>query len=255
VDSCGKITSKKNESAIFTTIDLGNGINLELVYIPKGTFLMGSPLNEAKRYQNEGPQHQVQVPSFWMGKYPITQAQWQQIMGNNPSKFQGNNRPVERVSWDDCVKFCQKLSQKLAKKVKLPSEAEWEYACRAGTTTPFHYGATLTSDLANYAANYTYAYEAKGTYIKETMAVGQFPPNAFGLYDMHGQVWEWCADDWHEDYQGAPMDGSPWLSKNKIKVVRSGYYGSLPMSCRSASRNRDMQNYSSYYHGFRVVYS
>ncbi|MFN9401072.1 MAG: formylglycine-generating enzyme family protein, partial [Dolichospermum sp.] len=144
-------------------------------------FIMGSPENEAERNSDEGPQHQVTVPSFFMGKYELTQAQYQAIMGSNPSRFPGNNRPVERVSWNNAVTFCEKLSQKTQKNYRLPSEAEWEYACRAGTTTPFYFGESITSELVNYNGNYTYGSAPKGQYRQQTTDVGSFPPNAFGL--------------------------------------------------------------------------
>jgi formylglycine-generating enzyme required for sulfatase activity len=159
---------------------------------------------------DEGPQHRVTIQSFWMGKYPITQRQWQAVMGENPSYFKGDNRPVENVSWEDVVAFCQRLSEKTGKTYRLPSEAEWEYACRAGTTTPFYFGETITTDLVNYHGEYPYAAAPEGVYREETTEVGIFPPNAFGLYDMHGNVWEWCADPWHDNYNGAPTDGSVW---------------------------------------------
>jgi formylglycine-generating enzyme required for sulfatase activity len=197
------------------TENLGNGVTLEMVYIPKGTFMMGSPENEEDRFSDESPQHKVTVPTFFMGKYPVTQAQWQAVMGNNPSGFKGENRPVENVSWNDAVKFCQQLSEKTGQEYRLPSEAEWEYACRAGTTTHFYFGEMITPDLANYDGNYPYASGSKGVYCEQTTDVGNFPPNAFGLYDMHGNVWEWCADAWHDNYEGAPSDGSIWEKGKK----------------------------------------
>jgi formylglycine-generating enzyme required for sulfatase activity len=134
-----------------------------------------------------------------MGKYEVTQAQYQAIMGNNPSNFKGEKRPVEQVSWNDAVKFCEELSKKTGRAYRLPSEAEWEYAARAGTDTPFHFGETITTDLANYNGNFTYASAPKGEYRKETTDVGIFPPNSFGLYDMCGNVWEWCLDKYHNN--------------------------------------------------------
>ena len=191
---------------------------------------MGSPDTEAQRYDREGPQHYVDVPEFWMGKYVVTQEQWQAIMGNNPSRFEGKNRPVERVSWNNATKFCEKLSKKTGRDYRLPSEAEWEYACRAGTTTPFYFGETITEELANYRASETYADEPKGKYREQTTPVGQFPPNAFGLYDMHGNVWEFCQDVWHSDYDGAPVDGSAWVNggNSSYRVLRGGSWCTLP---------------------------
>jgi formylglycine-generating enzyme required for sulfatase activity len=244
-----------NPQSSFTE-DLGKGIKLEIVAIPTGTLLMGSPENELERDDRESPQHQVTVPSFFMGKYQLTQAQYQAIMGYNPAYFKGNNRPVERVSWDDAVTFCQKLSQKTGKNYRLPSEAEWEYACRAGTKTPFSFGDNITSDLVNYNGNYPYASAPKGKYREQTTDVGTFPPNAFGLYDMHGNVWEWCEDDWHENYRNAPINGSAWtIPSRSFKLLRGSSWDGLPEDCRSACR--DYLNFACNYSniGFRVVCS
>jgi formylglycine-generating enzyme required for sulfatase activity len=245
-----------NPTSSFTE-DLGNGIKLEMIAIPGGTFLMGSPENEAERSSNESPQHQVTVPSFFMGKYQLTQAQYQAIMGVNLSAFKGDNRPVENVNWDDAVAFCQKLTQKTGKNYRLPSEAEWEYACRAGTKTPFSFGDNITTDLVNYDGNYPYNSAPKGKYRQETTDVGTFPPNAFGLYDMHGNVCEWCEDDWHENYINAPKDGSAWNSQSGsvTRLLRGGCWFNDAGYCRSAIRFRYLRDdrYSSC--GFRVVSS
>jgi formylglycine-generating enzyme required for sulfatase activity len=222
---------------------------------------MGSPENESERRDDESPQHQVTVPSFFMGKYPLTQAQYQAIMGNNPSYFKGNNRPVETVSWDDAVRFCQKLSQRTGKNYRLPSEAEWEYACRAGTKTPFSFGDNITTDLVNYDGTYPYKSAPKGKYREQTTDVGTFPPtfppNAFGLYDMHGNVWEWCEDDWHENYIDAPTDGSAWNSQSgsNTKLLRGGSWHADAGFCRSASRFRNSRVIRNGSYGFRVVSS
>ena len=198
---------------------------------------MGSPETEAGRKSREGPQHYVDVPEFFMGKYVVTQIQWRAVMGNNPSCFQGASLPVERVSWDEAKKFCQKLSQITGKKYSLPSESQWEYACRAGTTTPFYFGETITSELVNYRGSSTYADAPKGEYRGKTTNVGIFPPNAFGLYDMHGNVWEWCADEWHNNYYGAPTDGSVWLNGNEnLSPQRGGSLVNYPDLCRSSFR-------------------
>ncbi|MTJ32216.1 bifunctional serine/threonine-protein kinase/formylglycine-generating enzyme family protein [Aphanizomenon sp. UHCC 0183] len=238
------------------TEDLGKGVKLEMIAIPGGTFLMGSPENEAERLSYESPQHQVTVPSFFIGKYQLTQAQYQAIMGVNPSSFKGNNRPVENVSWDDAVTFCKKLNQKTGKNYRLPSEAEWEYACRAGTKTPFYFGDNITTDLVNYDGNYSYKSAAKGKYRQQTTDVGTFPPNPFGLYDMHGNVWEWCEDDWHKNYINAPTDGSAWNSRSgSHKLLRGGSWNGNPGHCRSAFRNFYSLDYSFNIIGFRVVCS
>ena len=183
---------------------------------------MGSPEDEKGRDEDESPQHRVTVSTFFISRYPVTQAQWQAIasldkvdidLKADPSRFKGDNRPVEQVNWYDAVEFCARLSRETGREYILPSEAEWEYACRAGTTTPFHFGETITTDLANYNGNYTYGSGPKGVYREETTPVGSFSPNAFGLSDMHGNVWEWCEDNWHNNYEGAPTDGSAWLEK------------------------------------------
>ena len=255
-DATGKITNRRNASANYFTEDLGNGVLLEMVEIPGGTFIMGSPDSEAERGSNESPQHQVTVPSFYIGKYELTQAQYQVILGTKLVSVKGNNRPVERVSWNGAVEFCEKLSQKTGKKYRLPSEAEWEYACRAGTTTPFYFGESITPDLVNYNGNYAYASAPKGKYRQQTTDVGTFPPNAFGLYDMHGNVWEWCQDDYKENYIDAPTDGSASTNQSaSSKLLRGGSWYFNPVYCRSAyrlGRNADRLNINI---GFRVACS
>ncbi|MBE9220555.1 formylglycine-generating enzyme family protein [Dolichospermum flos-aquae] len=257
VDKTGKIVNQENHQAKYFKEDLGNNITLDMVQIPGGSFMMGSPTSEKGRRESESPQHQVNVPGFSMGKFVVTQEQYQQIMGNNPSSFSGAKRPVEQVSWNDAVEFCQKLSQKTGREYRLPSEAEWEYACRAGTTTPFHFGETITTELANYDGTDTYASEPKGKYLERTTDVGSFPPNAFGLYDMHGNVWEWCQDDWHDNYIDAPKDGGAWTSQSgNIKLLRGGSWVYDPQDCRSASRDvnyGDVRGYIYVNIGFRVV--
>ncbi|MFN7522386.1 MAG: SUMF1/EgtB/PvdO family nonheme iron enzyme [Aphanizomenon sp.] len=255
VNKFGEIIQRQQPIARYFTEDLGNGVILEMAAIPGGTFMMGSPENEEGRLPDE-PQHQVTVPSFFMGKYSVTQAQYQPIMGTNPSFFKGSNRPVERVIWNDAVAFCEKLSQRTGKNYRLPSEAEWEYACRAGTTTPFHFGETITTDLANYNGNYTYGGGIKGIYRKETTEVGSFEvANNFGLYDMHGNVWEWCQDSWHSSYKGAPTDGSTWLDTEEntnVRPLRGGSWGGFPDYCRSAYRRYYNLDYYGNDIGFRV---
>ena len=255
VNNSGGIIHRSQGNARQKIENLGNDIKLEIVYTPGGSFIMGSPEDEAKRNRSEGPQHQVTLQPFYMSKYPITQNQYQAIMGNNPSKFKGANRPVEKVNWYHATEFCQKLSEKTGKNYRLPSESQWEYACRAGTTTPFYFGETITSKLVNYDCDYTYADAPKGKYRKETTNVGIFLPNAFGLYDMHGNVWEWCADEWHINYDGAPTDGSVWLDGDKDRSpLRGGSWADVPDNCRSAIRlNYYWRDALSNATGFRVV--
>jgi formylglycine-generating enzyme required for sulfatase activity len=263
VDAEGKENSRRRKKnschrnyAHFFREDLGKGVVLEMVYIPGGTFMMGSPVTEKGRYDTEeSPRHQVTVPAFFAGKYSITQAQWQAVMRNNPSHFPGEKRPVENVSWDEAFEFCGELSQKTGKKYRLLSEAEWEYACRAGTTTPFHFGETITPKLVNYDGRLPYAHASTGLYREQTTDVGSFLPNAFGLYDMHGNVFEWCSDRWHPNYNGAPTDGSSWeTGTGKGRVQRGGSWYYNAVLCRSASRNYSAGNCRGKI-GFRVAIS
>ena len=265
VDAQGRETSRNRRQAQYFTEDLGNGVTLDMVVIPGGTFLMGSPDTEAKRLNSESPQHSVSIKPFYMGKFTVTQAQWRAVaalpqvsraLNPDPSKFKGNNLPVEQISWEEAVEFCQRLSQKTGRIYRLPSEAEWEYACRAGTTTPFHFGETITSDLANYDGTDTYASEAKGTYREKTTPVGSFQvANAFGLYDMHGNVWEWCADPWHPNYRDAPSDGRAWDNDgdNRYRLLRGGSWYYSPWLCRSAFRYLLVAGNGYDNLGFRVV--
>ena len=187
----------------------------------------------------------------------VTQAQWKEVIGDNPSHFKGNDLPVERISWDMVKEFIEKSNNMHpGKGFRLPSEAEWEYACRAGSTTPFNTGRTISTDEANYDGDYTYGNGVKGIYRKKTTPVKSFSPNPWGLYDMHGNVWEWCEDRWHDDYEGAPNDGSAWVSgSSAFRVLRGGSWYNLAIHCRSA--NRDYNYPSSTYtnNGFRIVFS
>ena len=255
---------------------LTNSLSLRLMLIPAGSFTMGSPSDEPSREPSEGPQHEVTLNSFTMGKYPITQAQWrfvaelpqeQQTLDLDPSGFKGDKRPVECVSWNDAMEFCARLSTHTGREYRLPTEAEWEYACRAGTTTPFHFGETITTDLANYNGTDeqygAYGDGPKGEYRRETTLVDHFQvANGWGLCDMHGNVWEWCQDHWHASYevsddQRAPTDGSAWLTEdeNASRVLRGGSWVVTPANCRSAYRfsgylTRGNRNHNI---GFRVV--
>ncbi len=256
VDAKGTITNRRNLEAKYFVEDLGNGVTLEMVQIPGGTFMMGSPATEAKRYDSESPQHQVTVPAFFMGRYPVTQVQYQAIVGSNPSNFKRANCPVEQVNWNEAVEFCKRLSQKTGRNYRLPSEAEWEYACRAITSTPFYFGETITTDLVNYDGTVTpYASAPKGVYRKETAEVGKFPPNAFGLYDMHGNVWEWCQDYSHDNYQGAPTDGSAWLTggNSTTRLLRGGSWILNPEFCLCAIRFWNTPGNRNDNIGFRLV--
>lgn len=269
VNAQGGIAKRHQRQAEYFTEDLGIGVRLELVKIPGGRFQMGSPMGEEGSHDSQRPQHSVTVPEFWMGKYLVTQTQYQAVMGRNPSHFSknGDNRPVEQVSWHDAVEFCEKLSRQTGHAYRLPSEAEWEYACRAGANTPFYFGPTITTDLANYRGK-DFKFEGKtypgnygngpyGSFREETTNVGSFPPNGFGLYDMHGNVFEWCADHWRENYAGAPTDGTAWLSSDQAspRVFRGGSWYYSPRNCRSASRNWLAPDNRTFNIGFRVCCS
>ncbi len=236
----------------YFTQEIANGVTIDLVSIPGGSFLMGSPETEADRRDNEGPQRRIKVEPFFMGKYPVTQEQWKAVaslsqvnrkLDLEPSHFKGNTLPVETVSWHDAIEFCARLSKKTNRTYTLPSEAQWEYACRAGTSTPFHFGETIDSKYANYNANYVYGPGEKGEYRKQTTPVGSFNvANRFGLYDMHGNVFEWCLDHWHESYKDAPRDASAWLDQNASedaeRLLRGGSWFNAPWYCRAAYRGR-----------------
>jgi formylglycine-generating enzyme required for sulfatase activity/RES domain-containing protein len=250
---------------------LGAEVALEMVPIPAGEFLMGSPDTEAERYETEGPQHRVELQSFFLGQTPVTQAQWQEVaswpqvelkLNPDPARFKGANRPVEQVSWFDAQEFCRRLSRRTGKIYTLPSESQWEYACRAGTITPYAFGTTLSLRQANVANVASLG----------TTEVGSFPANLWGLHDMHGNVWEWCLDHWHHGYEGAPADGTAWLSTkdqqdqlttkplkgviddSEPRLLRGGAWNyGVPGDCRSAFRDRSLPSHAGINVGFRVV--
>jgi formylglycine-generating enzyme required for sulfatase activity len=284
------------------TAEAAAPLSLTLIEIPAGSFLMGTQ-EEPERSDNEGPQHEVKLASFFMSHTPITQAQWREVAGwqplpaerwrqdlnPDPSYFQNregqaegevrlfegeantDNRPVEQVSWLDAIEFCNRLSQRTGRTYTLPSESQWEYACRAGSITPFHFGATITPELANYDGNFTYADGPKGVYREQTTPVGMLPANAWGLHDMHGNVDEWCLDHWHHGYEGAPADGSAWLSStdrqqqstpkavevgtddSESRLLRGGSWIFFPGRCRSAYRYHGRPDDANGFVGFRVV--
>jgi formylglycine-generating enzyme required for sulfatase activity len=244
---------------------LAEGEALTMLRMPAGSFLMGAAETEADSRDNERPVHRVTLAEFLLAQTPITQAQWRAVaqwqrpepvgdeewpdtLDPDPvmklaesERFRGDQRPVVNVSWRDALAFCQRLRLRTGKNYTLPSEAQWEYACRAGTTTPFHCGKTISSELANYNGTETYGDGPKGEVRRQTTDVGIFPANAWGLHDMHGNVWEWCADHWHANYEGAPDDGRQWLDENakehEYRLLRGGSWLNRPGDCRSAYRN------------------
>ncbi|BCL36538.1 formylglycine-generating enzyme family protein [Nostoc sp. MS1] len=249
VDSQGQEVKKEKHQAQYFLEDIGRNVTIEMVYVPGGTFMMGSPKEEGQK--EETPQHEVTIKPFFMSKYPVTQAQWKAVafipmincqLKPNPSFFAGDNLPVESISWFEAGEFCDRLTAKTGRKYRLPSEAEWEYACRASTQTPFYFGETITKKLAN----------AQTTKI---LPVGSFYPNAFGLYDMHGCVYEWCADTWHPSYNKAPKDGRVWISSrnDKYLVLRGGSWLANLANCRCASRTNYQPHIRTNTCGFRVA--
>jgi formylglycine-generating enzyme required for sulfatase activity len=266
LDARGQVTERRKGRARYFLEDLGGGVKLEMVEIPAGTFMMGAPESEVESIYRERPQHEVSVPSFYMGKFEVTQAQWRVVanlpkvereLNPDPSNFKGSNLPVEQVSWEESVEFCQRLSKKTGREYRLPSEAEWEYAARAGTQTPFAFGETITPEIVNYAGKYTYAGAAKGTYRRKTVAVGSLGvANGFGLSDLHGNVFEWCLDHGHKTYSGSPTDGSGWVSggDSNYRVSRGGAWYNSSSHCRSAYRVvGTAPDFRSDSHGLRVV--
>jgi formylglycine-generating enzyme required for sulfatase activity len=225
---------------------LPGGIKLEMVILPAGSFTMGSD-----EFDSAKPKHQVTLKQFAIGKYPVTQEQYEAIMGNNPSRFAKNPKnPVETVSWHDAQNFCQELNQKTGKKFRLPSEAEWEYACRAGTRTRYYFG-----NNENLLGEYAWYNQNSGS---KTHPVGQKKPNNWGLYDMSGNLWEWCNDGWHDNYQNAPADGTAWNdnhSQTNYRVLRGGSWFNGPRNCRSANRDGGLAGFRNFFIGFRLALS
>ena len=243
VNQVGEVIERVAASADTFTEDLGSGITLEMVRIPGGKYSMGAARGEEGASDDEFPQREVTVPEFWLGKYTVTQAQWQAAgiikkaerdSETNFAHSQDPNRPAENIFWTDAVAFCQWLSQRAGRTYQLPSGEQWEYACRAGTTTPFYFGPTITPDLVNFNGSYTYGHGPKGLYREQTTAVGSFPPNRFGLHDMHGNVWEWCLDGWHDLHKDAFAQDCACRLASQKKSLRGGSCFYLPTNCRSA---------------------
>jgi uncharacterized protein (TIGR02996 family) len=252
-----------------------NSIGMKLVLIPAGKFLMGAPAGEVDSLYEERPQHEVEITRpFYLGACPVTQEQWRAVMGTDPSYFcaagggkgkvkglSTDDFPVEQVSWADVAAFLERLAalpeeRKIGRKYRLPSEAEWEYACRGGATSysTFCYGNSLSSTQANFHGNYPYGGAGKGPYLDRTSKVGSYAPNAFGLFDMHGNVWEWCADWYAADYyQVSPRRDPPGGSEGSFRVVRGGCWHFSGGFCRSADRRRHALGSRSYDVGFRVA--
>ena len=265
LDRAGTVVREERVEGWKYTETRPEGLNLEMVAIPSGRFFMGSPPDEKDRFDDEGPRHEVTVPPFFMGQYPVTQRQWSIVAGleevdrtlkKSPSGFEGEDCPVETVSWEDAVEFCARLSRVTGRCYRLPTEAEWEYACRAGTDTPFYLGETLSGRVANYDSSVVYEGEPAVDSRGRTNPVGEFSPNALGLYDMHGNVLEWCADDWHDNYNGAPIDGSARKDASNdsgSRLLRGGSWIYDSGYCRSAVRRYGSPADADSFIGFRLA--
>jgi formylglycine-generating enzyme required for sulfatase activity len=246
---------KKKGMRRVVTLDIGGGEKMEFVRIPKGTFLMGAPDGESEALASEKPQRRVEVSrDFYLGKFEVAQAQYKAVTGADPSHFKGGQLPVENVSWEDATAFCLTLSGRTKQKIELPKEAQWEFACRAGTTTPFHFGSKLNGDLANCHGDAPYGTEVKGANRKKTVDVGSYPANPWGLHDMHGNVWEWCCDRY------GPYDKLENLKDffrltnqtDNRRVLRGGSWDDFARNCRAASRDDDSPDRCYDFYGFRV---
>lgn len=228
-----------------------NDVNFDMVAIKGGTFQMGSPTTEKERSDNE-TLHEVTVSNFQMGQTEVTQKQWQAVMGTNPSSFKGQDLPVDSVSWNDAQAFITRLKQQTGREFRLPTEAEWEYASRSGTTTPFSFGDNISPEQVNYDGNYPYSNGQKGEYRQTTIAVKSLPANAWGLYEMHGNVLEWCSD-WYGDYSTEAVTNPTGATNGMSRVLRGGsWYGSA-WNARSAFRYYSTPDYGNYYVGFRFA--
>ena len=234
------------------SVTLPGGAEMRFRWCPPGTFTMGSPASEEGRRYHE-TQHQVTLTKgFWLGETPVTQAQWRSVMGNNPSNWKGDDLPVETVSWNDCQAFVQKANARFGGAARLPTEAEWEYACRAGTTTPFSWGDALNGGGANCNGNFPCGTTRKGAYLEKTTPVGRYGANAWGLFDMHGNVWEWCGDG-YGDYPDGPVTDPTGAASGASRVFRGGGWYSRARFCRAASRDKDSPGFRCNYLGFRMA--
>jgi eukaryotic-like serine/threonine-protein kinase len=239
--------------------NLGNGVILTMVEIPAGKFVMGAPATEEGSQPQEQPQHVVNIPAFYLGQTQVTQAQWAAIYQGKAVRSISNGRlPAHSMNWLGAIDFCDRLSDKTGHKYRLPSESEWEYACRANTTTPFAYGDSIASNIVNHNGEHPYGQAPKGIFRQRATPVATFAPNLFGLYDMHGNLWEWCLDEWFDRYDGAPADGSPRgdiaaRDGQQLRVVRGGSWYSYACICRAASRAGLFALFEHDFYGMRVV--
>ncbi|HKQ79241.1 MAG TPA: SUMF1/EgtB/PvdO family nonheme iron enzyme, partial [Blastocatellia bacterium] len=279
VDANGRVTKLPGQTAMGYTEQLPGGVKLEMVEIAGGSFLMGTSdaeapvfIREIERYLSKDravgwtnwtrPQRRVTVGDFYIGKYEVTQVQWKAVMGNLPpdmdgleNEFMGDDLPIVEVSWDDAKRFIDRLNNLTGGDYRFPSEAEWEYAARAGSQEAYSYGPTITPEVVNYDGNYPYGQAAKGKYVKHPAPVGSYPANGVGLFEMHGNVWEWCEDDWHSSYNGAPTDGRVWVDtsvRTSGRVNRGGSWDYYAVNCRSESRYVNSPGSRNFNLGFRL---
>lgn len=253
-----------------TLFSIAGVLPLHMVLIPEGSFTMGSPDDEIGRYDREGPQHKVSLPQFLISRYPITQAQWRavadfpeikRVLSPSPSIYQGDNHPVEQVSWHEASEFCDRLAKHTGRPYRLPTEAEWEYACRAGTTTPFYFGKLMSSEVSNFKGtggkNRPYTDGENSIYRQSTVAVDHFGiANRFGISDMHGNVWEWCQEPWAESHnpkRPRTKKAATTQSSEEYRMARGGSWYSTPERCRSASRFHFRSTAGHHDVGFRVA--
>jgi formylglycine-generating enzyme required for sulfatase activity len=237
-----------------TVLQLPRGATMTLKLLPAGQYFMGSPDSEQGRNRDEALHRATIGKPFYIAQFAVTQEQYEAVTGENPSQFRGGALPVEGVSWEDAAKFCELLAQLTGRRASLPTEAQWEFAARAGTRTPYHCGTTIATDLANYDGTYAYGFGTPGLNRKKTTFAGTFKPNTFGLYDMHGNVWEWCQDYYNELwYRNSPENDPTGPTQGKARVLRGGSWLNPPADCRSANRGRLAPNYRGANVGFRVV--
>jgi len=255
VDESGSACTRSQLSVSVFHQPLPDGLTLDMVLVPGGTFCMGS--QHAKGHRDEEPQHFVHLRPFFLSQTTVTQRQWKAVMKNlHPCRGKGPDFPADRVSWFAAQRFCQKLTKLTGSDYRLPSEAEWEYACRAGTLSDFAFGNMITTDFANYVGLHSYQGGPKGVYRHGPIEPKSFPPNKLGLFDMHGNLDEWCSDTWHQDYLGAPLDGQAWIrGGTEERVIRGGSWHDPPVLCRSASRLKLNPSDGEDFTGIRVALS
>jgi formylglycine-generating enzyme required for sulfatase activity len=236
VDSAGAIAERPSGRAELFVEPLAEGVGIPMIAVPAGGFYMGSAHRQGEA--DEEPRHYVSVGSFYLARTTVTQAQWKAVTGRlPPCRGKSLEHPVDRLSWDEATEFCERLYGKTGRRYRLPSEAEWEYACRAGSSSDFSFGDMITTDLANYVGRHAYKTGPVGEYRHGPIPPGAFPPNAFGLFDMHGNLDEWCQDAWHEDYTAAPSTAAPWIRGGTAeRVVRGGSWHDPPNLLRCAAR-------------------